>query len=292
MRTSLRMTCNFKTLRIVGRSCVLSLAFLLSLSAGCTQPTSRAGDKDAAPKPRTSRGKGAPWTIQCTELQGLGGVSFIEDLAEGLRRTPGIRSADVFTRRESDGFTRLYYGSYHRQLNPRTGRQEVPADMRRDLDWIRGLGDGSRKFFAAAMPVRMPQADMGRPEWALSGTAGVYSLQIAVFEPNDEFFEFKQAAAEMCELLRSKGYEAYYHHTRAASTVTVGSFGEDAVIQKKEGEAYRTYYNPRVLEMQKDELLKYNLLNGAVYSVRGDSGERVLVPSRLVRIPRIGESLP
>ena len=64
--------------------------------------------------------------------------------------------------------------------------------------------------------------------------------------------------------------------------VTVGVFGEDAVIEET-GKLPR--YSAKVLLMQRDEWLKYNRLNGRVYKARTDFGEQISVESRLVRIP-------
>ncbi len=230
--------------------------------------------------------KGAPWTIRCVELQGPHRLQQIEQVAETLRQTPGIRPEDVFSHDESDGFARLYYGRYRRRTDPKSGKRPMPPEMREDIDLLRQLGDPSgERFFIRAMPVRMPMLDVGDPDWALANVPATYSLQVAVFEPNDEFWEYKEAAAKYCTLLREKGYEAYYHHGDAASVVTVGAFGPDAVISKLVGRRWQTYYSSEVLALQRNELLKYNRLNGAVYRVRDDTGAMVPVPSRLVKIP-------
>ncbi len=71
--------------------------------------------------------------------------------------------------------------------------------------------------------------------------------------------------------------------------ITVGSFGPEAIITKADG---RTYYSDEVLALQRDELLKYNRLNGKVYRVRSDTGEKVPVPSRLVKVPHSVEDAP
>lgn len=211
-------------------------------------------------------------------------MQHIEQFAETLKRTPGIRPDDVFVMDEPDGFARLYYGTYYRRTDPKTGKRPIPKPMRQDLDFLKGLGDASgRPYFLRAIPVRMPTPDVGNPDWALSTVPASYSLQVAVFEPTDDFGEYKQAAAEFCALLRKKGYEAYYHHGNACSVVTVGAFGPDAVITKTDG---RTYYGTEVLALQRNELLKYNLLNGSVYKIRNTNGDFIPVPSRLVKIPR------
>ena len=209
---------------------------------------------------------------------------------------------------EADGFARLYYGTYYRRTDPKTGKRPIPPQMRKDLDFLKQLVDqAGHPYFLGALPVRMPTPDVGNPEWALARAQGVYTLQVAVFEPVDDFFEYKQAAAEFCAWLRKKGYEAYYYHGRAGSVVTVGSFGHDAVVTGAGGAPQQssyamgkvlgskavvtetdgsTNYSAEVLALQRDELLKYNLVNGAIYKIRNNQGVLVPVPSRLVRIPQ------
>jgi hypothetical protein len=241
--------------------------------------------------------KGAPWTILCLELSGPTRTGEIEQFAEALRNTPAIQSRDVVVRNESDGVARLYYGHY-RWLSAKDGKPApMPASMRNDLTMLRQLGDpAGRRYFLRAIPVRMPTPDVGNPDWALTEAKGVYTLQIAVFEPTDDFFEYKEAAAEYCRFLRGKNYEAYYHHTNAASLVTVGSFGPDAVIKPPPEVAHKEYikqgtmvlpvYSGAILALQRDELLKYNLHNGGIRYTRSPGGDRVPELSQLVEIPR------
>jgi NDP-sugar pyrophosphorylase family protein len=109
----------------------------------------------------------------------------------------------------------------------------------------------------------------------------------------------KEAAAEFCKLLREQGYEAYYHHTDAASMVTVGSFGREAIIEPPRdkraaasGIVAIPTYHPEIIAMQQQELLKYNLLNGGIQYVRKPDGSRVPIMSRLVEIPHSQGSAP
>lgn len=234
--------------------------------------------------------KGAPWTIQCQELQGPNSLQYAQEVAETLRRTPGIRRKDVFVKNDSHGPTRLYYGTYLRRSDRGKGLRPLPAGMRRDLDLIRQLGDSSgKRYFARAIPVRMPTPDVGNPDWALADVTASYSLQVAAFEPGGDFWQYKEAAAQYCALLRKKGHEAYYDHGRACSVVTIGAFGPEAVITRLDG---RTYYSSKVLALQRNELFQYNLVNGAIMRVLNEAGDGVPVPSRLVKIPHAGESDP
>ncbi len=234
--------------------------------------------------------KGAPWTIQCLELQGPDCVQQVEEVAETLRRTSGIRPKDVFVKNDSHGPARLYYGTYFRRSDRGKGMRPIPAGMRRDMNLIRQLGDGSgQRYFGRAMPVRMPTPDVGNPDWALANVSANYSLQVAAFEPGGDFWQYKLAAAQYCALLRKKGYEAYYDHGRACSVVTIGAFGPEAVITRPNG---RAFYSSEVLALQRNELFQYNLVNGAIMRVRIEGGESVPVPSRLVEIPHPQESDP
>lgn len=237
--------------------------------------------------------KGPLWTIQCLELQGPHRSQHIHQIGETLKRTAGIRPNDVFVMEDSDGFARLYYGKYRRPLDPSTGKGRMPARMREDLNLIHELGDSSgRRFFLQALPVRLPQPNVGNPAWDLSTVRAKYSLQVAVFEPTGDFTAYKQAAADYCAELRERGYEAYYHHGPASSVVTVGAFGADAVKSISDGHVWRTVYSSQVLALQRDELLKYNRLNGHIYRVRNQEGTLVPVPSRLVEVPREEETEP
>lgn len=235
--------------------------------------------------------KGEPaWTILALELQGPTAQRDIERFAETLRNTPGIKADEVFVRAGNEQ-ARLYYGSYAAKDSKKESQHSIPAQLREDLLMLKQLGDpNGGRYFLRALPVRMPTDDVGNPDWALSQARGLYTLQVGVFEPSGEFTQYKEAAAEFCKLLREQGHEAYYYHTDAASMVTVGAFGADAVIQppreSKPGAVAIPTYHPKIIGMQKNELLKYNLLNGGIQYIRNADGSRTPVMSRLVEIPK------
>lgn len=227
-----------------------------------------------------------PWTILCLELHEPAQASQIDELATVLRRTPGVRQHDVYTVHRDDGSAGLYYGGYRRKVDPTTQKTSFPPQMRKDLGFLRELGDGAnRRIFFQALPVRTPVPDVGFQDWKLENARGLYSLQVARFEPRDDFMEFKQAAAEYCRILRDLGFEAYFHHSDSGSAVTVGSFGADAIRQNDDG---KTIYAPHVTALQQKEHLQHNLVNGAIVRVRDHSGVFYAVPSTLVEIPRHG----
>lgn len=269
------------------------------LAGGCASPDGNA--HPGLPKDSRSaagKGKGTPWTILCMEMLGHEQRPVLEQIALTLTNTPGVRKDRVRVRAENDGYVRLYYGSYVRRIDPRTGQRNTPTDLRADLDLLRALGTPERGyFFRLARVVPEPVPDAGRPEWALRNASGIYTLQVAVFELTDDLWDYKSAAAEYVEFLRSKGYEAYYHHAVGSSMVTVGSFGHEALQMPDTG---IPYYSPEVERLQRDELLRYNLVNGAVVRVKRQptpdmpNPDQVGAPmaSRLVYIPRREPGMP
>lgn len=241
---------------------------------------------------RTSPGmgpKGSPWTIRCLEIHSLDTQSQMPAIAESLKRTPGIRPSDVIVLEGDDGVSRLYYGTYYRTTDVATGKRSISNRLQNDMAMIKELAtDTGQHLFMLSSIVRVPLRNWGTPEWALTGVTGAFSLQVAVFEPTDEFWDFKLAAFEYCSELRKRGYEAYYHHTDAASMVTVGVFDEsDAPVGHSGLREFRRY-SAKVMALRRDPLLQYNRLNGRIYSTVSDKGVRIPMESRLVGIPGVG----
>jgi len=279
------------------------MALVCCMLVGCAP-----GGNSAARRAMDGQGslftpKGQPWTIQCIELRGPYAVDHVEQLAQTLKQTPGVGAKDVFVRHGRDGVSRLYHGIYYRRADSRTGRRSIPKDLREDLALIKELAAGPGKHcFLQAIMAPYPPPDTGNPDWALENVDAAYTLQVAVFLPTDTFHEYKQAGAEYCAYLREQGFEAYYYHGIASSMVTVGAFSEDAVVkmarkvklspQGEEGTVVTTRYCDEVVALQSNELLKYNLVNGA--KVRERAGRRLGTPvaSQLVEVPKRSEVDP
>ncbi len=227
--------------------------------------------------------RGAPWTILCLELDGRNAAENVNQVAETLRRSPSINERKVIVRHDMDGFSRLYYGTYQRHTDPKTGKRSTSREMDADLRMIRGFGtpDG-RYMFQQPLRVRLPLPDVGNPDWALVRAHGVYTLQVAAFEPTDDFLEHKQAAAQYCALLRERGHEAYFHHAKACSMVTVGAFGPEAIYTDNSG---RSRFSAQVRALQRHEDLRYHLTNGALFHPIVDGKPAAPVLSQLMQIP-------
>ena len=85
------------------------------------------------------------------------------------------------------------------------------------------------------------------------------------------------------QLLRKKGYSAWFHHGDARSTVFVGSFGENALLQQRRQGVLVNMPNAEVQALQARESFRYELWNmKARSSAYGE--KRLARPSQLVRV--------
>lgn len=271
---------------------VICFGSLLVTGSGCEETTPKASPgvrQSFDVKPSGLLGpKGAPWTLECLKFRGSYSESMATEYAKVLQMTEGVRADDVVVMARNAEEHTIYYGTYFRETDPETGRRSTPQAMVRDRQLIKSLAmmvDGTNKFpFLQTRAVRLPLPDVGPAEWRLDRVDAKYSLQVAAFEPTDEFWDYKEAAVAYCRLLRDRDYEAYFHHGGGASIVSVGAFGADALTFPSKG---LPILNPRIRRMrEEDELLRYTRLNGQIYSARSSDGSRMVkVESRLVEIP-------
>ncbi len=227
------------------------------------------------------------WTILCSELSGPYHRDNCEALAGTLRRTPAIRAQDVRCEHDRDRqASRLFYGIYQRPIEAKTGRRGLPKRMRDDLKLIFDLSDDRnlRVFGDSRAVLYIPPAGTARPEWALIRASGMYSLQIAVFFPEPGFSQSRQTAVDLVAELRAEGHQAYYHHGNVRSMVTVGVFGDSAVIEGLDG---KLNLAPEVRALQtSDPRFKYNYENGRVLNKKL-GGTEYQPHSFLVKIPKL-----
>jgi len=236
------------------------------------------------------------WTILCAEIEGPGAYTNARNVAEALKATRGVDPAKVSVH-EGENSAAIYYGTYLRDLDPQTGDRSIPSDLRNDLNMIKQLADEERRhYFLGAHMVPAPEADVGTPEWDLRQAGGLYTLQVAVYFNTDVMQDRKLAAVEKTRQLRARGLEAYYYHGPTRSIVTVGAFGEDAVLDETGKVRYVTvggqhrqvahHYGPQVVELQQDPDCMYNRTNDDIwYNIDQQTGQRYAVRSMLVPIP-------
>lgn len=217
----------------------------------------------------------AGWAIAVLFEDGPGHESRAARKAEAVRGMEGFSDARV--RREGSG-SAVVVGNFSGPLDPKA---------QQELSRVKGLVVGKARPFAAAFLVPPNVQDEGSvPEWALSrareryGSRAVYTLQIAAYDPGPNASESqvqqaKRAAEEAVRRLRSEGKEAFYHHDRRYSVVTIGVFST-------------ADYDERSGRIGSGELLRlkeeypYNLVNGMEVLDKGSGRKQ---PSVLVHIP-------
>ena len=197
--------------------------------------------------------------------------------------------------------TRIYYGSYYCQTDPKTGERIFPPQLRHDRLAIMDFGDQQgNRYFPMAQMVPAPAQDPGQPQWDLRRARGVYTLQVAVYYASGQIPDPKKAALDLVRHLRHEGLEAYYFHDETMSIVTVGAFGEDAIRQTYPSKQYvktpdggvatvratpLVEYSAKVKQLQQHPLCQYNLTNNSIIYAQASKGQKQPVRSTLVKIP-------
>jgi hypothetical protein len=274
-------------------------ATLLVLLAGC--PAGQQSGQPADGRKEPSGGfdllqsrASEQWTILCSEFSNQDHRSVCEAFAVTLRNTPGIRAADVSCAHDDiHGTSQLLYGSYTREVEARSKKLSTPPQLVSDMNLLQDLGDDQgRRAFPQVRMIHKGEAFEGPSEWALvNARSGQYTLQIAVFYPEQDFDEPQRAAVEFTRQLRSEGFEAYYHHGAGRkSIVTVGVFGPQATEgMRLDSSTGLTRYGPEVENLRKrDPRFQFNHENGRKRS-KVVQGVKYPPYSFLVPIPRGAE---
>ncbi len=282
--------------------CALLIPLMLLVGFGCSDTDKKKWDNmwklDSGSGIGRRAGDKEAWTIECNEFIGPGHVNTADTMATALKRVSGLRAERVRVDHLDDR-SRVYYGSYELSYaetkvdSDRHARGDLVIqlsdEIKTDLDFIRKLAMGEQFPFFSARPVPEPRPDVGPSEWNLQNARGVYTLHVGVTYPTPTLHDYKSAAIEWVKDLRNRGYEAYYYHDpeRPQTSICVGSFGADALVDTGEG---RSGYSAAVRALREKEELKYNLENGHImHRIAADeSGKRVRMPnwSFLVEIPR------
>jgi hypothetical protein len=120
----------------------------------------------------------------------------------------------------------VFFGYYRSIDDPKD------ADTRRaiaDRTMIRNLKDTIGDFpfeQAMLMPLDAPDPN-APPQWNLLNAKGAWTLEIAAYKGPGR----KAAAVDSVRQARAQGIEAYYYHGPTASSVCIGAWPQEAVIQ-------------------------------------------------------------
>lgn len=258
--------------------------------------------------PREGTGEFEEWTIECGAYEGAERRQVADKMAALLREVPEVDAKAVSVAHDEDR-SRVLYGAYKLEysVSQKGGRPtiELSDDIKGDTDFIRKLAVGEQYPFLQARAVEMPKPVEGPAQWDLRNARGVYTLHVGVTYATPSLQDYKEAALEWVKVLREEGFEAYYYHEPDAPRVSicVGTFGEDAVKQKKQvnpetgQEETVPVYTQAVNDLRaRDESFQYNLENGHIiqrHVMNPETKRTEKIPnlSFLVKIPKKGESL-
>jgi hypothetical protein len=203
---------------------VLGVVLLLGL-CGCATPGGMGGPPGAQVDEEV-------WAIRCITLNTPDRFQLADAYAAALKKVPGLRPNLVQVFHDDDG-SAVFYGRYRRDSGPEGAGERYTPSQLGDLEAIRTLrsqGADVWPFLLASMDV-LPTYRSPHPEWNLADANGYWTLHVAVFYNTDTMRSRRSAAEQYCALLREQGEEAYYHHAGVRSSVYVGTFPKDAVVE-------------------------------------------------------------
>jgi hypothetical protein len=216
-------------------------------AAGCAPKDPMA----AALKPDQSDGAvqipvGAQFTILCQTYAGDAHVATSDKVRTALFAA-GTHLDKWYVVHSADKSI-LYYGFYRSNdaRDPVDGAEGKRAID--DQNAIRALADSTgKRIFPTCLieSIDAPDPD-ANPAWDLTKSRGYWTLQIAAYKTGPER---KQLAVAAVANARSKGVEAYYYHGPSISSVCIGSWPKESVIEQMPGADSpdpdrQTVYNP------------------------------------------------
>ncbi|MFH1418133.1 MAG: hypothetical protein ABII12_07620 [Planctomycetota bacterium] len=246
------------------------------------------------------------WTVECNEYRGPARRDMADNMATAIKRVQGIAPSAVWVDHDKER-SRVFYGKYElKYVHTKVDREahakgdvviEMNETIKRDLKFIRSLAIGDQYPFFSARAIPEPLKDIGPAEWNLLDAKGFYTLNVGVTYNTPTLHNHKQAAVEWVKALRDDGYEAYYYYSPdgVRTSICVGTFGEDALIEWHETvdgvSVRRTKYSDAVEALRRQGEFMYNLENGhRTYrtAVNEETGKAARMPNKsfLVKIPR------
>ena len=216
------------------------------------------------------------WAIATDQYAGVSHRRVAEQRVQQLRRATDMQQ---FWVQDEGSRSTVYYGRFDSAQDPK-GR-EAMEKLRR----VNGRGDvrfGTLSFTPLIEAGGALDSALAKYDLRRASSRGVYTLQIGYYESDDG--SRKKSAEKAVAALRKDDVRAYFFHGPNRSMVTVGVFGDDAIVTNRgDGRQIRTSYSVAVRALQ--ERFPHNLANGATIE-ETRQGSTTKQPSFLVRIPR------
>jgi hypothetical protein len=227
----------------------------------------------------------AEYTILLATATGGDHIEEINILKDLTARNTGWKN--LITTHQEDHSV-LYWGAYSRL-------EEAKQQLKVAKDFRSAQG---RQPFPKAMIVPVPGGGVGPPEWDLTKAKGEYTVCVYVFHNDPElgWYDRKRAAVEFCRRLREERYEAYYYHGPSRSSVTIGTFGPEAVEMVKEGNTVKpVVVDAGIKAITENPRFRYMAVNCHEQIVTIPDPEtrkpkKIKARSSVVRIPRAGKA--
>jgi hypothetical protein len=198
------------------------------LSTPSSRPTNPAAAASPAPAPSAASTIDAPpkdarYTIYCLGVTGPDHVAKANQVKILWQQATQRRDWYVV---HQDDQSLVFFGYYRAIADP---KDSDTARAAADRTMIRNLKDtvGDYPFEQAMlMPVDAPDPN-APPLWNLVNAKGAWTLEIAAYKGPGR----KEAAVESVRQARAQGIEAYYYHGPTASSVCIGAWPQEAVVQ-------------------------------------------------------------
>jgi hypothetical protein len=199
------------------------------LSAPVAPPPSHAPAASPSPAPAAAASaidappKDARYTIYCLGVTGPDHIARANQVKILWQQATQRRDWYVV---HQDDQSLVFFGYYRAIADP---KDSDTSRAMADRTMIRNLKDTVGDFpfqQSMLMPLDAPDPN-APPQWNLLNAKGAWTLEIAAYKGPGR----KAAAVESVRQARAQGVEAYYYHGPTASSVCIGAWPQEAVIQ-------------------------------------------------------------
>jgi hypothetical protein len=170
----------------------------------------------------------AQWTILCDSVDGPAHVQDATILKSRLIQASGMPDWYII---HGEKDSTIYYG-YYRSLDSAAEKLRAERDRAKISVLVDRLGN---RLLRGGVLVSVAAPDpTTHPEWNLLNTpkSAYWTIEVATFSGD---LKRKEAAVQAVRELRERGEPAYYYHGPSASSVCIGAWPRDAVLEQDNG---------------------------------------------------------